>query len=709
MENGLKQGRINKAGLIAVKDIWNLQQPLTGCVSEYQPLEFVMVNGRAEEYLWDEMVSRWHYLGYKTMIGQRVKYLVYWQDMPISAISFNRASLRIEVRDRWLGWDEGIRRKLLFHVVNNNRFLILPWIRIKNLASHILSQSLRLLVRDWFHLYGVYPYAVETFVDMAQYQGTCYKAANWRYLGETRGFSKVGKAFVYHGKRKGVFFYLLNRKLLTDIARSTRRPFPKPESVRLRDMMLSKLDWSPNLFAEVGLNEESVAALVRLLSEYLDYYGPCFSRSAQQRNAETYVKGLLSDLDRKSVEPIALRYMDEKGVRTMQQFQRDAPWDDAQMKRLYQARVLDAFVDPEGMLTIDGSDFVKKGHHSAGVARQYCGRMGKVENCQAGVFIGYAGKEGYGLLDSRLYLPKVWFDEAHQSRREECDIPEQTTFRTKPQLAFDMIAEIQNHHALPFRWVGCDSAFGCDASFRAALPETTYFFADVHSNQHVFFTRPEWTTPERKSKCGREPTKPVPNIAPKPVSVVTADSSIPWEELIITECSKGPVHAQVKCCRIIESQDGSDGDELWLYVRKYENGEIKYALSNAPADIDVRILHRAATLRWPIEQCFQECKGYLGMSDYETRSYVAWHRHMLLVMIAFLFVFEVRRLFLKKNDINEPTFVLTMPQALRLIVAAFSQDMEIIKKTLRTVEYHMKNYAKSYRSYSRRRSRLKIA
>jgi hypothetical protein len=111
-----------------MKYAWNHQQPMTGSASEYQPLRYVMVNGLSEELLWDEMVRRWHYLGYKKMIGQRIKYLVYWQEMPFGAISFNRASLHVGVRDRWLEWDEETRRKLLPHVVNNNRFLILPWI-----------------------------------------------------------------------------------------------------------------------------------------------------------------------------------------------------------------------------------------------------------------------------------------------------------------------------------------------------------------------------------------------------------------------------------------------------------------------------------------------------------------------------------------------------------------------------------------------------
>ena len=136
----------------------------------------------------------------------------------------------------------------------------------------------------------------------------------------------------------------------------------------------------------------------------------------------------------------------------------------------------------------------------------------------------------------------------------------------------------------------------------------------------------------------------------KLVSAIAEDESLPWEEVVLMEGSKGPVHTLTKYCRVVELQDDKDGEELWLYVRKYKDGRIKYALSNAPADTDIRALHHAATLRWPIEQSFQECKSFLGMADYETRSYVCWHRHMLLVMVAHLFVLEVRHQFQKNEN-----------------------------------------------------------
>lgn len=680
------------------------QCPVTGSLSHLQPLSLVLVNGTGDEEIWDHMVRTWHYLGYQQMIGQRIKYLVLSRGMPIAAISFNRASFHIGVRDAWLGWGEEGRQKLLPHVVNNNRFLIFPWVRVKNLASHLLALSLHRVKTDWLRLYGIAPYAVETFVDCNRYQGTCYKAANWRYLGETRGFGKVGKAFVYHGQRKGVFFYLLDRRLFELVSQFPMRPSPHPERVRSWDMMLCQPDWSPDLFAEVGLNEQSIAELGPFLGEYLNHYSSCYSHKAQHENGETYIKGLLSDLDRKSIEPIALRYLDERAVRTLQMFLKDSPWDDERMKQLYQARVCATPKDRGGMITVDGSDFPKKGSQSAGVHRQYCGRLGKVENCQAGVFVGYSSANGYGLLDSRLYLPQVWFEDTHKERWGKCDIPETTEFRTKPQLALEMIQQAMKSHDLPFQWVGCDGAFGSDIEFRKGLPESVWFFADVHSTQRVFRERPSWSVPERKGR-GRRSSKEIPSVPAVAVSTIAQDESLPWRDMVLMEGSKGPVRTLVKYCRVVEVQDDRDGEELWLYIRKYEDGRIKYALCNAPAIVDAQALHHAATLRWPIEQCFQECKSFLGMGHYETRSYLGWHRHMLLVMIAHQFVLEVRHQFQKKNDNGDCISILTLPQALILIIAAIKADSSEIQKAVRRVRYYQKSNAKAYRSH--RKSRLR--
>lgn len=623
---------------------------LEGKLHEFRPLDIELVNKTELEPLWDHMVRTYHYLGYEKMMGPRVKYLVSYQGRPIAALSYNRAALRVGVRDTFLDWTPAQKRVLLAHVVNNNRFLILPWVRIRNLASHLLSCTLKRLRHDWMTLYHTEPYLVETFVDRDRYPGTCYRAANWRYLGETRGFAKVGNAFVYHGHHKGVFVYEINpvfRRLIMEDP--TRSPSPPTVKERVPNMMLQQPDWHPGLLAEMGLHEQEVAQLGSLLDEYLAYYQDCYKRSEQRTHGETVVKGLLSDLDRKSIEPIALRYQDEDAVRSMQFFMKNPTWDDARMLGLYQKRLARTVNDPHGMITVDGSDFPKKGAHSVGVDRQYCGVLGKTDNCQAGVFIGYAGPKGYGLIDRRLYLPADWFREDHQTQREQCGIPEDITFQTKPQLAAAMIHHVLATGDFQARWIGCDSAFGSNREFRLSLPQGYWFFADVHAHQLVWSTETTWERPDYKGR-GRRPEKLVASMEPIAVSAIAEDDTLPWQTVVLAEGAKGPLIAQIKVCRVVEYADGQPGDGLWLYIRRYENGRIKYALCNAPADTPVEQLHQGATLRWPIEQCFEECKSYLGMAHCEARSWNAWHRHMMFVFMAHLFLTEVRLRF-KKNTL----------------------------------------------------------
>ena len=302
-------------------------RPLAGKLKDYKPLDIQIVNKTDLEPVWDYMVKNYHYLGYETMIGPRIKYLVLYKGTPIAAISFNRAALTIGVRDNYLGWGREQKYKLLPHVVNNNRFLILPWVKIKCLASHLLARSLKLLAAVWPAMYGTVPYVVETFVVRDKYRGTCYYASNRQYLGETHGFGKVGKTFVYHGNRKGVFIYMLNRRFFR-IINPYRQPNPETVRKRVPNMMLHKPDWNPAILSEIGLSEQEVLELGGLLDEYLEYFEGCCNRSQQREHGEAFIKGLPSDPDRKSIEPIALRYHGGRAVRPMQFFMKSSLWDE---------------------------------------------------------------------------------------------------------------------------------------------------------------------------------------------------------------------------------------------------------------------------------------------------------------------------------------------------------------------------------------------
>lgn len=418
-------------------------------------------------------------------------------------------------------------------------------------------------------------------------------------------------------------------------------------------MLPKEHGYDPSMLQEMELSEITEDEIKTLFKEYIAEYDGCVLNASQRRYFETFQRGLLSSLDRKSIEPIALEYLGEKDVRGFQQFfGRSQLPDDALLTR-YQELLAESISAPEGFLSVDGSDFAKKGSQSAGVARQHCGRLGKTENCQAGVFLSYASENGYGLLDRRLYIPKAWFSPENETRRNRCKIPDDVYFQTKNQMASDMIRTIYENGLFNIQWIGCDAAFGCDHSFLRSLPEGVCYFAATHKDELIFPGRPEMSVPI-SGKTGRPHKHPRPSFPPVSVGSVALDDSIPWNRRRLAEGVRGPIYSDIKCIRCVSCESATEygnymapGRDIWLYIRRYENGDIKYYLSNAPDITPLETLDRLSTLRWSVEQCFQECKSYLGMTHYETRTYRAWQRHMLMVMIAHLFTLRLRLTFKK--------------------------------------------------------------
>ncbi len=403
-------------------------------------------------------------------------------------------------------------------------------------------------------------------------------------------------------------------------------------------------------------DEESSLFIQTELEKYLQNYSSCFCSEPQRKLFRTFIRGLLSSLDRKSIEPIALHFSGVKYVRPLQQFFSRSPFKEQSLLDIYQELLSEQVVEENGMLSVDDTGFVKKGKHSAGVKRQYCGRLGKTENCQSGVFLAYAGKNGYGLVDCELSLPQEWFSQDFAQLYKECRIPEDKEFSTKNEIAQRMLNRAMCSGLFQARWVGCDAAYGNDHDFLDGLelPKGVWYFAATNAKEQVFREYPEMFYPER----GRGRPRKHPVLSGKPVSVqeIAEEPSIPWETVVLAEGAKGPIMAERKCIRCFACRkDGNRnyvkaGEEIWLYLRKYADGEIKYFVSNAPGELPVHELDRAATLRWPIEQCFEECKSSLGMGHYECRSYQGWKRHMLFVMIAHLFASSIREIFKKKQS-----------------------------------------------------------
>lgn len=614
--------------------------PLAGELNDYpEAVRLHKVDETKLEAFWDKLVKEYHYLGYEGQMGARIKYVVTLGNQIVGAISFCSAAYKLGPRDEYIGWSEEVRLLKLQHLVTNNRFLILPWIRIRNLASHILSKSLRQLREDWERQYEITPYMVETFVDSEKYLGTCYVAANWTYLGVTKGYGRQGNTFVYHGQKKDIYVYIMER--------SFAREF-RPDLKRLRngreelEAMINGIPtWYPSILKEMGIIGDITDRVRQFFATHLNKYMGYLGRKEHRAHFVAMEKGLLSDLERKSIEPIAIAYEGSDQVRNLTHFMGKSKWDDAGMREEYRRDTSGVLAHEDGMITVDESGFPKKGRNSVGVARQYCGRVGKVDNCQIGVFAGYVGPHGYGLIDYGLYMPESWFDSSHAGLRKNCGVPTSVKFRTKIEIASEMILEATVSGLFPAKYVGADNVYGSNAKFLDTLPEGIIYFADVKSDQLVFTSRPEMILPPY-SGMGRKPSRETLEFPSRTVKEIAADESLPWNDVVLDIGVKGPIITNDKFLRVVEVRDKKPGKDVWLYVRKLSDGRIKYALCNESADATAEELRRPALMRWTIEQCFQECKEYLGMDHYESRSWDGWLRHMLLCIIAHLFVIKLR-------------------------------------------------------------------
>ena len=407
--------------------------PMVGPLTQFSPVNLQLVSHTLQEPLWDQLVRQYHYLGCRKLLGRRLKYLAFSGQRPVAALSWSAAALKTGARDEYIGWS-GLQRKAQLHrIVNNSRFLILPWVRIPHLASHVLAQNLRRLRGDWFRHFGTDLFLAETFVDPLRFKATCYKAANWQRVGRTHGSTKQGAGFRYHGNPKEIYLYVLEPRFRQKIGCSQRpdilkRPPPTVKKVEALHMLLPHCQWHPGLSAELKLTEKELIAIGQELVDFHNQFHRSLGRIENQRLGLAYLSGLISNLNAKSVEPIALELL-QGSVRSLQRFMKEGRWDHAAMGLAHQQMLSAMINEPNGILTVDSSEFVKKGVHSVGVARQYCGRLGKVDNCQSGVFIGYASPNGYGLIDSQLYMPKAWFTSAYAQRRKGTWVPSSLSFK----------------------------------------------------------------------------------------------------------------------------------------------------------------------------------------------------------------------------------------------------------------------------------------
>jgi SRSO17 transposase len=398
-------------------------------------------------------------------------------------------------------------------------------------------------------------------------------------------------------------------------------------------MSLLETPTAKALLDEATLTARDIAGCEGRLAAFLERYLPLFYRKEQRESAGVVIRGLLSDLERKTAEPVA--YRENRERKPIQFFVGRGRWDDEKVMAELRRHVAHDLADPEGVIVFDPSGFPKKGTHSVGVKRQWCGRLGKIENCQVGVFMAYATSKGHGPLDRRLFLPKDWA--ADPARREECRVPEDVGYLPKWRIALGML---EAHGAgILHGWIAGDDEFGRVQAFRGDLRRRgERYVLDVPCDTLVRDLGRR--RPGRRSKKGRKREVPF-------VRVDRWAKALPpsrWRRLKVRNGEKGPVEAEAAGTRVRTKYGRKVGpEERLVVIRSVEEApRAWYTLSNAPSEEPLSMLVWVHAERHRIEQTLQEAKGEAGLAHYEVRGWDGWHHHMTLSLLALWFLLGER-------------------------------------------------------------------
>ena len=398
---------------------------------------------------------------------------------------------------------------------------------------------------------------------------------------------------------------------------------------------------------------QAVRSRKRLEQFLVDLLEPV-GRSERRHWGGVYVRSLLLNGERKSIEPLAQR-LPEGNVQAMQQFIGQSPWDwNPVWERL--ARRMTSELAADSAWVVDDTGFPKQGTHSVGVERQYSGTLGKTGNCQIAVSVHHVGEQGNAPLGWRLYLPESWTKDAE--RRKEAGIPEELVFRKKWELALDIIDQIRDW-GLPDQVVLADAGYGDGTEFREELEKRGLAYAvGVTPQVGVWLKPPKINVPEAEHR-GRPPTAVRYGPQHPMMAQEAARQAKGWKKIRWREGSKGWLESRFWAARVQPShryQDGRPpGKLVWLLVEwpESEQAPTKYCLCDLPAHYTPRRLVRLVKCRWKIEQDYHQLKEELGLDHYEGRNWRGWHHHVTMVMLAHAFL-TLETLRNKKNYWVDP-------------------------------------------------------
>jgi SRSO17 transposase len=398
------------------------------------------------------------------------------------------------------------------------------------------------------------------------------------------------------------------------------------------------------LMNEAVVRPESFAGILHRLEAFVKPFADNLIRSEQRRHAWEYVAGLLSNLKRKNTEMIA--YLHEQDRQPLQKFIGQTNWDHRPLIGELVRQVGGTLGEADGVLVIDPSGFPKQGRDSVGVDRQWCGRQGKIDNCQVGIYMGYVSRNEHALVDYRLYLPKAWSRD--RARRRKCGVPKGTKFRTRHEMAVEMIKE---HGAkLPHAWITGDDEMGKSGEFRGKLREMgeRYLLA-VPGN--TLLRDLDAVIPPSKGKKGQR--------KPYFQRVENWAKSLPekaWTTINVRDGEKGPLEVQMIKARVQTKKSNRLGPEeiAVVFRERQRDGSFKhdYGLSNAPADTPLAEFARVFKAEHRIEECLKRAKSEAGLADYEVRTWEGWHHHQTLSLLASWFLTREKQR--GEKNISEP-------------------------------------------------------